>query len=109
MLTIYLNMSFNFLIQATRVLNGNSFDEDELKMVTDYVLSLDNDILKDYFNTCTILSYDNDLELYIEILDIESHWWKFEPPGCRIDLPPIQSLKHLNRIDYRQIHMASAL
>lgn len=69
MLTIYLNMSFNFLIQATRVLNGNSFDEDELKMVTDYVLSLDNDILKDYFNTCTILSYDNDLELYIEILD----------------------------------------
>lgn len=41
----------------------------ELRMVTDYVLSLDNEILKDYFNTCTILSYDNDLDLYIEILD----------------------------------------
>jgi hypothetical protein len=38
-------------------------------MVYLYVISLDNDILNDYNNTCTILSYDNDLELYLEIID----------------------------------------
>jgi hypothetical protein len=33
------------------------------------MINIDNDILNDYNNTCTILSYDNDLELYIEIID----------------------------------------
>ena len=62
-------MSFNFLIQATRVLDNENLKEDELDMVYVYVISLDNDILNDYNNTCTILSYDNDLELYVEIID----------------------------------------
>lgn len=62
-------MSFNFLIQATRVLDRNNYDEDELKMIFDYVMSIDNEILNDYFNTCSILSYNNDLELYLEIVD----------------------------------------
>lgn len=62
-------MSFNFLIQATRVLDNENLKEDELDMVYVYIISLDNDILNDYNNTCTILSYDNDLELYVEIID----------------------------------------
>lgn len=62
-------MSFNFLIQATRVLDNENLKEDELDMVYVYVISLDNDILNDYNNTCTILSYNNDLELYVEIID----------------------------------------
>jgi hypothetical protein len=62
-------MSFNFLIQATRVLDKEGLNEIELEMIYVYVISLDNDILNDYNNTCTILSYDNDLELYIEILN----------------------------------------
>jgi hypothetical protein len=62
-------MSFNFLIQATRVLDKDNLSENELDMVYMYVISLDNDILNDYNNTCTILSYDNDLELYLEIID----------------------------------------
>lgn len=62
-------MSFNFLIQATRVLHVGLYDEDDIKMVFDYVMSLDNEILNDYYNTCTVLSYSNDLELYIEIID----------------------------------------
>jgi hypothetical protein len=33
------------------------------------MINIDNDILNDYNNTCTILSYDNDLELYVEIID----------------------------------------
>ncbi len=33
-------------------------------------MAIDNDILNDYLNRCTILSYNNDLELYVEIIDV---------------------------------------
>ena len=62
-------MSINFLLQATRVLNFGQYDDDELSMTYNYLTALDNEILIDYFNTCTILSYNNDLELYIEIVE----------------------------------------
>ena len=62
-------MSVSFLLQATRVLHVDNYDDDELTMIYNFVINLDNDILNDYNNTCTILSYDNDLELYIEIVD----------------------------------------
>ena len=64
-----MEMSFNFLIQATRVLQVNNYDDKELKLIYDYAVSLDNIILNDYFNTCSILGFINDLELYMEILD----------------------------------------
>lgn len=62
-------MSINFLLQATRVLNFGHYDDVELSMTYNYIAALDNDILNDYYNTCTILSYENDLELYIEIVE----------------------------------------
>ena len=62
-------MSVNFLLQATRVLSFNNYDEDELKMVYDFIISIDNEILNDYNMSCNILIYNNDLELYIEIVD----------------------------------------
>jgi hypothetical protein len=64
-----MNLPINFLLQATRVLDYNTYDEEELSMITNFVCAVDNEILNDYNNTCTILSYDNDLQLYIEILD----------------------------------------
>lgn len=64
-----MNMTINFLLQATRVLHFGNYDEDELTMFYNYLTTLDNDILNDYNSSCTILSYDNDLELYIEILN----------------------------------------
>jgi hypothetical protein len=64
-----MNMSANFLLQATRILSVGNYDENELDMVHHFVSSIDNVTLNDYNNTCTILSYDNDLQLYIEILD----------------------------------------
>lgn len=64
-----MDMSVSFLLQATRVLHIDNYDDDELTMIYNFVVNLDNDILNDYNNTCTILSYDNDLELYIEIVD----------------------------------------
>lgn len=64
-----MSLPMNFLLQATRVLDRNTYDEDELSMITNFMCAVDNEILNDYNNTCTILSYDNDLQLYIEILD----------------------------------------
>jgi hypothetical protein len=64
-----MDMSVNFLLQATRVLSFNNYDEDELKMVYDFIISIDNEILNDYNMSCNILIYNNDLELYIEIVD----------------------------------------
>jgi hypothetical protein len=64
-----MNMTVNFLLQATRVLSKNNYNEDELVMITNFMCGIDNEILNEYNNTCTILSYNNDLELYIEILD----------------------------------------
>lgn len=64
-----LDMTVNFLLQATRVLSKNNYDEDELVMITNFINAVDEEVLNDYNSTCTILSYDNDLQLYIEILD----------------------------------------
>ena len=64
-----MDMLVNFLMQATRVLHVGNYDEDELEMVYEFVSSIDNEILNDYNNTCTIISYDNDLQLYVEIVD----------------------------------------
>jgi len=64
-----MNMSANFLLQATRILSVGNYDENELDMVHHFISSIDYETLNDYNNTCTILSYDNDLQLYIEILD----------------------------------------
>lgn len=62
-------MSINFLLQATRVLSFGNYDDVELSMTYNYLTALDNEILNDYYNTCTILAYNNDLELYIEIVE----------------------------------------
>lgn len=65
-----MDSSFNFLLQATRVLQIGNYDEDELQMIYGFISSIDNEILNDYYVTCTILSYNNDLELYMEIVDV---------------------------------------
>ena len=64
-----MTMTVNFLIQGTRVLQIGNYEEDELIMVYNFMTAIDNEILNEYNSTCTILSYENDLELYIEILD----------------------------------------
>ncbi len=79
-------MLVNFLMQATRVLHVGNYDEDELEMVYEFVSSIDNEILNDYNNTCTIISYDNDLQLYVEIVDtlIKIYEEKEEYEKCEI-------------------------
>jgi hypothetical protein len=64
-----MSMSVNFLLQSTRILHNDNYDENELEMITNFMVAVDDEILNEYNDTCTILSYDNDLQLYIEILD----------------------------------------
>jgi hypothetical protein len=64
-----MDMTINFLLQATRVLHVGNYDEDELSMITNFMVAVDNDILNGYYSTCTLLTYYNDLELYIEIVE----------------------------------------
>ena len=62
-------MSINFLLQATRIIHIGNYDDTEIRMIYDFLRNLDNSSLNDYFVTYTILSYNNDLELYVEVLD----------------------------------------
>lgn len=63
-------MTINFLLQTMRVLHVGNYDEEDLSMVYNFITSVTDDVLNDYKDTCSILSYENDLELYMEILDI---------------------------------------
>ena len=64
-----MNMSVSFLLQATRVLHVGNYDDDEVRMIYDFIKNVDNDLIIEYINKKTILSYNNDLELLIEIID----------------------------------------
>jgi len=64
-----MELKFNFLIQATRVLDIDNHDDNVLKTIHNFLLSLDNDTLIRYYNSQTLITYQNDLELYLEILN----------------------------------------
>ena len=64
-----MNMSVSFLLQATRVLHVGNYDDDEVQMIYDFLRNVDNEHILEYNSRSTKLSYDNDLELYVEIID----------------------------------------
>lgn len=66
---LFIGMSVSFLLQATRVLHVGNYDDNEVRMIYDFIREVDNDMINDYISNKTILSYNNDLELLIEIID----------------------------------------
>jgi len=62
-------MSVNFIIQAIRVLYVNQYTKEDLEMIYNFTINLDNKVLNGYFIANTALSYENDLELYLEVVD----------------------------------------
>lgn len=62
-------MSINFLLQAIRIIHIGNYDDTETRMIYDYLRNLDNATLIDYFNSSSVLSYNNDLELCVEVID----------------------------------------
>jgi hypothetical protein len=64
-----MEISFNFIIQATVVLNKEKHNDEDLNLIYKFILSLDNDTLIDYNFRQTLIGYENDLELYFDILN----------------------------------------
>ena len=62
-------MSINFLLQATRIIHIGNYDDTEIRMIYDFLRNLDYCSLNDYFSTYSVLNYNNDLELYVEVVD----------------------------------------
>jgi len=62
-------MSINFLLQVVRIIHIGNYDDTEIRMIYDYLRNLDNSVLNDYFNTYSVLQYNNDLEFCIEVID----------------------------------------
>lgn len=62
-------MSINFLLQVVRIIHVGNYDDTEIRMIYDYLRNLDNSVLNDYFNTYSVLQYNNDLEFCIEVID----------------------------------------
>lgn len=63
------NITINFLLQSIRILHIGGYSEDELEMIYKSTVKVDNDLLFYYLSSNTILSYESDLELFIEIID----------------------------------------
>ena len=63
------NITINFLLQSIRILHVGGYSEDELEMIYKSTVKVDNDLLFYYLASNTILSYESDLELFIEIID----------------------------------------
>lgn len=61
-------MNINFIVQSLLIFKHGQTD-DELRMVYDYLLFLDYNILITYFNNNTIPGFQNDLYIYIEVVN----------------------------------------
>ena len=68
MVFIY-GMSVNFILQAIRVLHLGNYTDNDIEMIYDFTRNLDNETLNRYFIANNVISYNNDLELYVEIID----------------------------------------
>lgn len=62
-------MSINFLLQAIKILHIGNYNDNEIITIYDYLISLDNIVLNDYFNAHSVLEYNNDLEFCVEVID----------------------------------------
>ena len=65
-----MNITVNFLLQVTRILHVGNYDDIELSEIYNFMSTVDNEILNHYLNSKSILAYDSDLELYIELIDV---------------------------------------
>lgn len=62
-------MNINFIIQSMMILSQDDCSDDELRMVYDYLLFLDYETLFTYVLKNTLQTYDNDLFIYIEVVN----------------------------------------
>jgi hypothetical protein len=62
-------VSYDFLLQAVKILHTNQNDKYELDIVYDFIIQLTDETLLSYMEKKTIISYDNDFDLFMELID----------------------------------------
>jgi hypothetical protein len=62
-------MLINFLLQAIRAIHTGNYNVTGIEKIYDYLITLDNITLNDYFNSHSVLQYNNDLEFCVEVID----------------------------------------
>jgi len=65
----YKKVNYDFLLQAVKIIHTNADDKSELEIAYQFILQLTEETLQFYTTNCTILSYNNDLELFLELID----------------------------------------
>lgn len=64
----YFTMPFDFLMQAVKILHKDIQTEEDIKLAYDFVMLTEMDTLEKYNKKSLIVSYQSDLELFIDII-----------------------------------------
>ena len=62
-------MNINFIIQSLLILTKDNYTSDELRMIYDYLLSIDNETLFSYHLKVSLRTYETDFHIYIDVID----------------------------------------
>jgi len=62
-------MNYDFLMQAIKILHTEIEDKSDLYFIYDYVTQTSDETIIQYKKNITIISYNNDVELFIEIIN----------------------------------------
>lgn len=62
-------MSYDFLIQAVKILHNENNSKSDIDFVYDFIMETTDVTLNIYKNRTSIISYTNDFELFIEIIN----------------------------------------
>lgn len=65
----YITTPYDFLMQAIKILYSNNQINEEINLTYNFVILTEIDTLKKYNKKCIISLYENNLELFIDIID----------------------------------------
>jgi hypothetical protein len=63
-----MEISIKFLLQSVKVINEKKYINQDLYLIYDFLISVEKKELIKYLKSNTVLSYKNDLELYMETI-----------------------------------------
>ena len=64
-----MEISIKFLLQSVKVINEKKYINQDLYLIYDFLISVEKKELIKYLKSNTVLSYSNDLELYMETVN----------------------------------------
>jgi hypothetical protein len=64
-----MDMSFKFLLQVIKILTDGNFVDRDLFEIYEFLLTIDNNELIQFSSSNNVMSYSNDLMLFIDILN----------------------------------------